>query len=53
MNRILLRAKYRKPILLGLSLLFFNCMTGINAVLYYLNVFEALGNMNHPVIGLI
>ena len=40
----LLQMKYRKPILLGLSLLFFNCMAGINAVLYYLNdTFESAG----------
>jgi len=40
----LFQRKYRKPILLAILIAFFNQMSGINAILYYLNdIFERAG----------
>jgi sugar porter (SP) family MFS transporter len=43
-NERLFRWKYRKPILLAILVAFFNQVSGINAILYYLNhIFERAG----------
>ena len=43
-NEPLFRWKYRKPILLAILVAFFNQVSGINAILYYLNhIFERAG----------